>query len=98
MLQRHVIPCVASKWYRLGVELFDEREEHKLDTIKVNHKNDADECCFEMFRVWLQTDINATWSRIVEALESPGINLTSVAADLRKLIGKRVATIFACIS
>ena len=28
MLQRHVIPCVASKWYRLGVELFDEREEH----------------------------------------------------------------------
>ena len=51
-----------------------------------------------MFCVWLQIDINATWSRIVEALESPGINLASVAADLKKLIGKRVAAIFVCIS
>ena len=88
MLQRHVIPYVATKWYRLGVELFDEREEHKLDTIKIDHKNDADECCFEMFHTWQQTNTNATWSRIVEALESPGINLPSVAADLKKLISK----------
>ena len=87
MLQRHVIPYVATKWYRLGAELFDEREEHKLDTIEANHKNDVDECCFEMFRTWLQTDTNATWYRIVEALESLGINLARVAADLRKFLG-----------
>ena len=90
MLQRHVVPLVTSKWYRLGVELFDERERHKLDTIETNHKNNVDESCFEMFRTWLQTDTNATWSRIVEALESPGINLASVAANLRKPFGKIV--------
>ena len=88
MLQRHVIPYVATKWYELGAELFDEKEEHILGTIETNYSRDANKCCFEMFRSWLQTDTNATWSRIVEALESPGINLASVATDLRKLISK----------
>ena len=88
MLQRHVIPLVATKWYELGAELFDEREEYKLDTIDSDHKRDANKCCFEMFRMWLQTHTNATWSLIVEALESPGINLLPVAADLRELTGK----------
>ena len=88
MLQRHVIPYMATKWYELGAELLDEKEEHTLSTIEINYSRDANKCCFEMFRRWLQTDVNATWSRIVEALESPGINLASLATDLRELIGK----------
>ena len=88
MLQRHVIPHVAIKWYELGVELFDEREEHILNTIESNHSRDANKCCFEMFRMWLRIHSNATWSQIVEVLGSPGINLTSVAADLKRLTGK----------
>ena len=89
MLQRHVIPRVAAKWYQLGVELFDEREVYMLNTIETNHKTDVDKCCFEMFRKWLSTHPNATWCRIVEALESPGVKLRSVAAELQKnLLGK----------
>ena len=87
LLQRHVIPHVASKWLQLGVELFDAREENKLDSIESNY-SDVNKCCFEMFRKWLKTRANPTWTQVVEALESPGIDLISVAADLKKLIGK----------
>ena len=88
LLQRHVIPHVASKWLELGVELFDTGEESRLEDIESNHKNDVNKCCFEMFRLWLKTRVNPTWTQIVEALESPGVHLLSVAADLKKLIGK----------
>ena len=96
LLQRHVIPNVSSKWLELGVELFDTREEPKLEDIESNHKNDVNKCCFEMFHMWLKTRVNPTWTRIVEALESPGVHLVSVAADLKKLIGKVNNYIIAC--
>ena len=89
MLQRHVIPHVATKWYQLGVELFDEQEEHKLKIVASDHKNDVTNCCYEMFRMWLETHANTTWSQIVEALNSPGVELVQVAAELKKsFIGK----------
>ena len=79
---------MASKWFELGAELLDEREEHKLDNIESNHHSDVNKCCLEMFRMWLKTRVNPTWTRIVEALESPGVQLLSVSADLKKLVGK----------
>ena len=88
MLQRHVIPFVAAKWYELGVELLDEREEHKLMTIESNHKNDANKCCFEMFHLWLNSHTDATWQQIFEALKSPGVGLDSLVLDLEGLLGK----------
>ena len=90
MLQRHVIHRVATKWFELGAELFDEAEEYKLDNIETTHVNNVTKCCHEMFRQWLRTDINATWSQVVEALKSPGVELGPIAADLEKnlIIGK----------
>ena len=83
LLQRLLISKVASKWHQLGVELFDAGEEHKLENIESSHKNDVNKCCFEMFRMWLKR-ANPTWEQIVTALESPGIDLASVAGDLKK--------------
>ena len=91
LLQRHIIPHVACKWFELGAELFDAGEEHKLDTIESDHAN-VNKCCLEMFRLWLKTCLNPTWTQIVEALESPGVHLLSVAAHLKKLIGKLLIT------
>ena len=89
MLQRHVIPYVAPKWYELGAELFDEKEEYMLNTIDTDHKKDVNKCCHEMFRKWLMTHTNATWYLILEALKSPGVQLGPVAAELEEnLIGK----------
>ena len=79
-----MIPNVASKWYELGVELLDEKEECKLDIIESNSGKDVKKSCLEMFRLWLSTNHDASWWQIVEALKSPGIDLSSVAADLEK--------------
>ena len=88
-LQRYVIPCVATKWYELGVELFDEGGQHELDTIETDHPKDAKKCCHKMFRLWLTTHTNTTWHEIVKALKSPCVDLAPVAAKLEeKLIGK----------
>ena len=87
MLQRHVIPRVASKWFQLGLELFDEKEEHLLNNIESMQKENVDKC-LEMFRLWSMTYSDATWSQIVEALKSPGVYLAAVADELEKnLIG-----------
>ena len=89
MLQRHVIPYVATEWFELGVELFNERDEYMLNTIDTDHKKDKKRC-LEMFRKWLVTYDNTSWHQILEALKSSGVQLRSVAAELEKnLIGKK---------
>lgn len=88
MLQRHVIPRVADRWFGLGAELFDEGDEYMLNTIETDHKKD-DKRCLEMFRKWLATYDNTTWYQIVKALKSSGVQLKAVATELEKnLIGK----------
>ena len=88
MLQRHVIPHVATEWNELGIELFNEEDIHMLDTIETDHKKDKKRC-FEMFRKWLMTYDKVTWNQLVEALKSPGVQLRPVAAKLEEnLIGK----------
>ena len=87
-LQRHVIPHVATKWYELGLELLDEKEEHELNNIKSNYGSDVKKCCLEMFLLWLNANSDADWWQIVEALKSPGVELSATAAELeRKLSG-----------
>ena len=79
---------MAPKWLPLGFALFDEKKLHKLNIIESNHKQDVVKCCLEMFREWLRSHSNATWSQLVEALKSQGVNLISEAEKLDDLIGK----------
>ena len=83
-LQRYVIPNVATKWYELGVELLDEKEECNLNIIESNCGKDVKKSCLEMFRLWLSTNPDASWWQIMEALKSPGVDLSSVAVELEK--------------
>ena len=59
-----------------------------LNNIESNHKQDVVKCCLEMFREWLRTHSNATWSQVVEALRSDGVKLIAEADKLDDLIGK----------
>ena len=80
-----MIPHVATKWYELGLELLDEKEEHELNNI---NGSDVKKCCLKMFLLWLDTNSDANWWQIVEALKSPGVELSAVAIELeRKLSG-----------
>ena len=64
---------LTTKWYDIGLELLDNGTAI-LDEIKKNHPNEADECCTEMFKRWLQSKPNANWIQLIVALKTIGIN------------------------
>ena len=81
----HVIPNVTSRWYILGVKLLKDQDSH-LDVIESNHAGDNEKCCMKMFWYWLNTNTDATWLQIIDALRSPAVKLPAVAADLEKML------------
>ena len=81
-LCKHVVTKVASKWNFLGYTLLNEKQSAKINNIKSNHR-DNEQCCIEMFAQWLESDPNANWYDLVEALKS--IDLQAVAANLEKM-------------
>lgn len=38
-----------------------------------------------MFDYWLETHPDATWCKLAEALKSPGVDLDTVAKDVKEL-------------
>ena len=40
------------------------------------------DCCFKLFRYWLQTHPNANWDQLVKALRSPAVELIAVAESV----------------
>ena len=82
----HVVSYVTPQWYELGVKLLKEDQESQLDVLKLNHVGDNKKCCMEMFWYWLSTNTSATWKQLIEALQSPAVELPVVAADLEKMI------------
>ena len=78
---------VASKWYDLGVKLLGNT--YEIDIIKYNYPNNAEACCTEMFKVWLQRDANASWSNLVSALRAPSMGLHVFAKELNEKFTNR---------
>ena len=83
LLNSKVITDVSAKWYQLGIMLVEEDKEGQLENIKANYHNVTD-CCFEMFRYWIQTQPKASWHQLVEALRVPGIEMNDVAESVKK--------------
>ena len=65
---------VAPRWFDLGVQLLSSRQSKKLDTIKKDNPGDTNMCCTEMFNHWLNVDIEASWNKLIAALEQIGHN------------------------
>ena len=43
-------------------------------------------CCQEMFTKWLQTQENASWDQLLEALRSPSVQLKNLANQIDQMI------------
>ena len=86
-LNNHVRPKVSMKWSDLGVELFGDAD--KVDIIKRDHPNNAEMCCTEMFKVWLQRDNDPSWYKLVNALRAPSVGLHALASDIEKLTASK---------
>ena len=88
----HVVPHVTPQWYVLGLKLLKEEQESQLDIIELNHPGDNQKCCMDMFRYWLNANADASWQQLIEALRSPVVKLSAVAADIEKLLTGTVAS------
>ena len=82
----HIVPYVATHWYMLGVKLLKDDQGSHLDVIKSDHSGDNQMCCMQMFSYWLSTNTDATWKQLIQALNSPAVKLTVVAADVEKML------------
>ena len=81
-----MVPYAAARWYMLGVKLLKDDQGSHLDVIKSDHTGDNQMCCMQMFSYWLSTNTDATWKQLVQALESPAVKLTVVAAGVKKML------------
>jgi len=84
-LNDHVRPKVAPKWYDLGVELLSMERVDKLDVIRHDNPGDAEACCTEMFKFWLQEDTMASWTKLVRALRSPAVDQIVLADEIEEV-------------
>ena len=69
---KHIRDEAASRWYNLGMLLVV--PVHQLNIIQMNYPHDTEMCCTQMFRYWLQTDTEASWSKLLNALRNMAQN------------------------
>ena len=77
---------IATKWYDVGIELLEQKDEQEMNTIETNEAGYVSECCGKMFKLWLERQPEANWNQLLEALRSPGIQLNNVATILEKML------------
>ena len=84
LLNKFVRDKVAPHWYDFGIQLLEDECVHKLDVIEKNHPQDVERCCTEVFNYWLQIDPEASWNKIIAALEAIGKRV--LAKEVKDLV------------
>ena len=67
-MYRYVVPQYAHKWRYLGALLHF--EQHELETIYSNFRNDAKECCRSLLSRWLEKYHDASWDQLLSAIDN----------------------------
>ena len=68
-LQKDIVPQYAARWRDLGIQL--NIPIHTLDIIaadNVHHREHARSCCRCMLNKWIETNTEATWNELHEAI------------------------------
>ena len=74
--------AIAPYWRDLGTQLLNNEYVRRLSVIQTNHPTDVQRCCDEMFRYWLEVDVEANWDKLINALEH--IQQNATAARIRQ--------------
>lgn len=85
-LNRYVRREVSSKWHDLGLELLEPEDEGSLKSIKRDNRNDVEECCKEMFQLWLDKCPEASWDQLIRSLRQPSVGLNHLALKLEQML------------
>ena len=60
---------VADKWRELGIQLLRSDQTNELGIIAANHPQDVVSRCQCVLEKWLETNVDATWNQLIEALK-----------------------------
>ena len=77
---------IAPYWRNLGLQLLQEKYTDKLDVIQANYPTKVEDCCDKMFQHWLEVDTEASWNKLIDALED--IHQNALAKKIREEILK----------
>ena len=86
-----VVPNASAKWYYLGLQLFNSKDEGVLFGMKTEVNKSALEQCTEVFSHWLTTKKKATWDELIKSLNSHSVNLHYLARNIEKMLDTRVS-------
>jgi len=75
-------------WELLGQQLL---RRSQLRTIRADRHGDPSLCLIDTASTWLQTDLNASWERLAEAIEQVAIYGEKTANTIRQKAGIPVA-------
>ena len=78
-LNRLFIKNYATKWRDIGLEL--NITSNNLDIIKTNNPNEVQERCRGMLKVWLDIDPEASWEKLLRAVEATDKHHHSVSVE-----------------
>ncbi len=70
------------KWKNIGLKLG--LNITMLDCIEIDRHYKTEPCCLDMLKKWLTKGTNRSWSALADAMESPIVSLSNIAAALRK--------------
>ena len=76
-----MVPGATPHWNSIGIEL--RIDSAKIAAITKSYPANYTRCCFEMFDYWLRTNPQATWKKLLDALESKAVALNALAYDIR---------------
>ena len=80
-------------WQALGLMLG--LKKYALDVIDLHNRGKVEDCRIEMVSQWLDTG-EATWRRLVQALESPMVNKRGLAVEIARQHPSMAEEIFRC--
>ena len=83
---KNVKSLFTEKWYPIGLELLEPKHEHDLGLIKANKNKNVSDYCEDMLELWLEKQRNATWSQLIEALKSDGVEMLHVASEIEEML------------
>ena len=83
-LYDHVVGSVAKNWKDVGVQLLRSDQTNELDIIEINYPQDVVRCCKCVLKKWLESSVDATWNRLIEALRCSSVGLDYFASELEQ--------------
>ena len=83
-LYKHIVNKAVCKWKEIGVQLLPPEQENEIQNIEAENLSGKVERFQRVLEKWLETDTNATWNKLIEALRCPSVSLIVLADQLEQ--------------